>query len=150
MRQVQNELTAIQVEGLGMALDNPKIIEIRGELLGGRGKTTEKVRVCRPVPFVVLKALAFDKRREGKDAYDLIYVLRNSQGGAETVGKLATDSERRLPAFQHALDIMKKHFRDIGESGPRLYSLFLNGDETLEAQAVAAVREFVNSTYGKI
>ncbi len=149
MRKVQSQLTAIQVKGLGMALDNPDIIQIRGELLDNRGTTTEQIRVCRVIPFIVLKALAFENRREPKDAYDLIYALRNYHGGPANVAKMIEPSELLEPSFNDAVEVLKSRFRNIGESGPRAYSNFLNGDEPLEAQAVAAVCEFISYVTGK-
>jgi len=45
------------------------------------------VYVCGPGAFVVLKALAFRKRGENKDAYDLYYHIRNYGSGVEDIAK---------------------------------------------------------------
>ena len=58
-------------------------------LLEGRtilGETAQRpVRVCGAGAFVVLKALAFHIRGENKDAYDLLYMLRNFGRGVSDV-----------------------------------------------------------------
>lgn len=141
MRELEKNLRAIQVEGLGLALDSPLTVEIGGKLLSG-AQTTEQVNVCRPVPFVVLKALAFDSRREPKDAYDLVYVLVNSEGGAQAVAKSASDTEKNQESFKNAVEVLKNRFGGPDRDGPVLYSQFVE-DADATAQAFATVQEFL-------
>jgi hypothetical protein len=141
MRNVEKNLRAIQVEGLGLALESPQIVPVDGELVSG-GRTTEQVNVCRPVPFVVLKALAFDKRREPKDAYDLVYVLLNTAGGAGSVAKSATENERGQESFRKAIDILSNRFSEITRDGPVKYAQFVE-EAGSEATAFATVQEFL-------
>ncbi len=61
----ERRLSALATPGAWLA--------IAAELLDGAGVATETIRVAGIVPFLVLKALAFEDRNEPKDAYDLIY-----------------------------------------------------------------------------
>lgn len=139
MREVQKDLRAIQVEGLGLALQDPIKKEITGELLSG-GRTTETINICRPIPFIVLKALAFDQRREAKDAYDLVYILQNI-GSAELAAKV-TPEELAAPSFVHASTVLSNHFQGPGQNGPVKCANFTN-NAISAASAYAAVQDFV-------
>jgi hypothetical protein len=142
MREVESNLRAIQIEGLGLALESPLSISVEGELLSG-GYTTEKVNICRSIPFIVLKTLAFDNRREPKDVYDMLYVLLNSDGGALAVAKSVTPSERRQVSFQRAMDVLRNRFSDISRDGPVKYAQFVE-QSGAEATAFATVMEFLS------
>src|SRR3989339_79635 len=109
MRGVTEELRAIQVEGLGLALNSPLSIPISGELLSG-GRVDFKFRVCRPFPFVVLKALSFENRGEGKDVYDLVYVLRHFQSSTKAVVENAVADEIREPSVRHCMEVLSSRF----------------------------------------
>lgn len=141
IRQVQKNLSAIQVEGLGLALENPLEVKIEGELLSG-GRTVETVNVCRPVPFMVLKALAFQKRREPKDAYDLVYVLRHYREGPASVAAEITSGQRQQVSFQHAIETLRLHFQSTAFDGPVKYGQFV-ASPVAGTVAYAAVQEFL-------
>jgi hypothetical protein len=144
MRDIKDNIRAIQVEGLGLALDSPLSIEISSKLLSG-GDTTEHVKVCRAVPFIVLKALAFEKRRERKDAYDLVYVLVNSSEGAGAIAKLATDEEKNQESFKNAVEVLRNRFRAVTQDGPVHYAQFVDNEAGAAAVAFAAVQEFLSN-----
>jgi hypothetical protein len=145
VRQVEQDLSAIQVEGLGLALVEPLQVLIEGELLHG-GHTTQTVRVCRPVPFVVLKALALAKRGKPKDAHDLVYVLRYAAEIPTSMASLATKAERGADSFYHAMREMASMFQSPDESGPARYARFVRDQEDNPAvQAFAAAKEFINA-----
>ncbi len=146
IRQVENDLSAIQVEGLGLALVDPVIVSIQGELLTGDGPYRAEVPVCRPVPYVVLKALAFSDRGERKDAYDLVYTLVNYGDGPASVAQQVRDEERNSDSFKRAIGEMKNLFASETENGPIAYSNFVAGREPTPAvNAYAAVMEFLVS-----
>jgi len=148
VRQVEEDLSAIQVEGLGLALVEPLQVLIEGELLHG-GHTKQTVRVCRPVPFVVLKALALAKRGEPKDAYDLVYILRYATENPTGLANLATQAERGADSFRHAVHEIESIFRSPDESGPARYARFVRDQEDNPAvQAFAAAKEFINALQG--
>lgn len=143
IRAVEKNLSAIQTEGLGLALANPLTVEVSGTLLSG-GQTIESVRICRAVPFVILKALVLDDRGERKDAYDLVYTLTYYKNGPASVAAEITGTERKSDSFAHALRILKKRFHSPSDDGPEKYARFLG--EALPANrsaAYAAVQEFV-------
>jgi hypothetical protein len=124
VRAVERQLSAIQVEGLGLALQDPALVAIEGKALSG-GRMKAKLRVCRPVPFVVLKALAFEKRREGKDVHDLVYVLQRAGGGAASLAQAVRKEEREAAAFVHAVETLKDNFASPAHDGPIRCSRFL-------------------------
>lgn len=141
MRGVKDELRAIQVEGLGLAFVNPLMIKITGKLLSG-GNTEEEIRVCNFIPYIVLKALAFDKRREPKDAYDLVYVLQNAFDDPKQLARRATEDERKAHSFLHAIQTLQNHFRTIEHNGPMSYERF-TAQPGNAAIAFAAVQDFL-------
>jgi hypothetical protein len=87
-------------------------VELTAELLDGRGIATETARVAGIVPFVVLKALAYDDRFEEKDAYDLIYCLMHYGDGPTDVAAAFRERIRRGPP-------------DHRKDGPTSYARFL-------------------------
>lgn len=142
VRAVESQLSAVQVEGLGLALADPVKVSITGKTLTG-GIVTETIQVCRPVPFVVLKALAFENRREGKDVHDLVYVLQHAEGGVARVADSVKEAERGAPSFVRALDSLRRNFESLAHDGPVRHAQFLGGSPDGAAQAFAAVREFI-------
>ena len=145
IRQVEENLSAIQVEGLGLALDCPLEIQVRGKLIED-GLTETTLRVCRLVPFVLLKALALENRRERKDAYDLVYVLRHALGSPKTLALEILENERAAPSFAHAIRFLRASFQSPAHEGPRRYANFFGRIEADHAvQAFAAVQEFLQA-----
>jgi hypothetical protein len=147
VRAVESQLSAVQVEGLGLALVDPVKVPITGKTLTG-GIVTETIQVCRPVPFVILKALAFENRREGKDVHDLVYVLQHAEGGVAGSARSVRESERHAPYFVRALDSLRRNFESPAHDGPVRYANFLGHSPDGAAQAFAAVQEFVQMGEG--
>jgi len=146
VRQVEDDLSAIQAEGLGLALTDPLVVKIRAELLTGDGPYTAEVPICRPVPYVVLKALAFSDRGERKDAYDLVYTLIHYGDGASSVADEVRGDERAADSFDRATKEMAKLFASESDNGPVAYASFFEDREpTPVANAYAAVQEFLKS-----
>ncbi len=144
VRAVETQLSAIQVEGLGLALQDPLHVPIEGKALhGGLMKTT--LRVCRPIPFVVLKALAFEKRREGKDVHDLVYILQYTSGGPAGVAREARPEEQCVAAFTHAIATLQDNFRSPAQDGPIRCARFQAESPDAALQAFAAVQEFLQA-----
>jgi hypothetical protein len=94
---------------------------------------------------VVLKALAFGKRGENKDSYDLYYMIRNYGTGIEDVYEclksLINDQET-----QQALQILQRDFSALDKVGPRRVAEFLYGgaNDELQADVVGFVRELLS------
>lgn len=96
---------------------------------------------------MVLKALAFRNRAKDKDAYDLLYVLRNHPAGvAQIAATLEGFGEHA--AVTRALDILSEDFDDIGAVGPAAVARFATGghDDITQATAMAFVRSLLRST----
>ena len=143
MRGLEENLSAIKTEGLGLAFESPLEVEIKGELFSG-GLREETIKVCRPIPFIVLKALACDKRIKNKDAYDLTYILKYYDGGIQRLVSEITSKERKALSFQNAIQALQKHFKTPAHNGPVRYANFLN-DEAQAIQSFAAVQEFLEN-----
>jgi hypothetical protein len=62
---------------------NASPLEVTADLLGRKGRATETTPYANIVSFTSLKAFAFDHRREGKDAHDLVYCLEHREDGLE-------------------------------------------------------------------
>ncbi|MCW2244768.1 hypothetical protein M2352_000359 [Azospirillum fermentarium] len=84
------------------------------ELLGQRGRATETIPFANIVSFTCLKAFAFDHRREGKDAHDLVYCLEHGDGGLD--GARAAFQQaltgKHADTIRTALAILSKRFCD--------------------------------------
>lgn len=117
----------------------------RGEL-SGEGMSGEQrhvsLWVCGPGAYIVIKALTFDQRRFGKDAYDLFYVLRNYGAGVEDVFARMAPLLKGSKESQRALDILALDFADAEGEGASAVPLFLFGtaDEELQADMAGFTR----------
>ncbi len=143
IRAIESQLSAIQAEGMGLAFKSPREITVEGKSLLG-GIVAVKLRVCRPVPFIALKALAFNARREGKDANDLVYMLRYADKGPALVAHQITGDEKRSSAFRHAIAVLESEFKSPAHDGPQRYARFLRDESDATVQAFAAVQEFLD------
>lgn len=156
----ERKLSALGIPGARLVFDDFQEVELRGELLGGRGQTRVKVKVVGLVTYIVLKTLAFKERCEPKDAYDLIYVLMRA--GPEEIGQAFS---RRMsespeePLFSQALEALRESFLEDDEiqgeekEGPVNYGLFVEPSEPDERavacqNAVSIVKSFMLSASG--
>lgn len=108
-------------------------------------RARREVKVAGPGAFVVLKAHALKIRGENKDAYDLVYVLRNfgNEPVVDVVTRFCCISS--APQAVAALAILDAEFASTEHIGPRRYAEFLGNadDGDRRAEAFAAVREFL-------
>lgn len=144
LQHLETDLAAIITPALPLAFDDVIQIEIDG-VTPRDEKTKRTVKVAGPASFVVMKAHALKIRGENKDAYDLVYVLRNF--GSEPVVQVAKRFEiiGSAPEAASALEILAAEFASMEHLGPRRYAEFLGDaqDPDHRAQAFAAVREFL-------
>lgn len=139
LRNIEADFAAIIVPGLQLAFRDRQRVRLDGLTVLGE-KATREISICGPGAFVVLKALAFDGRGAGKDAYDLFYVLRNYGSGV-------TDVAARLRPLlgdadaQAALAILRRDFRDPESLGPKRVAAFMGSaaDEGVRADVVGFV-----------
>ncbi len=151
----ERHLSALKIPGAQLVVEDYIEVEITAELLDDRGVATETVRVANVVPFIALKALAYDDRLEEKDAYDLIYCLSYYGDGPESVAAQFSVRLRQSPDdphLQRAIAILRRRFASddrisgARKDGPTSYARFLAdlGRRDLDArrrQDAAAVVE---------
>jgi len=145
-----SRLGAFNVRGAHLARDDFIERDIEGERLDGGGQSRATVRVANVLPYTVLKIFAFQDRHENKDAYDLVFTLRNHEDGPRVAGRAAATSPvAGHPQVTEALGLLEERFRDVDQDGARAYALFLADPEDedqkarLRREAVATVREFL-------
>jgi hypothetical protein len=147
-RRLQNltsDLAAIVTEGADLAHRDRVRVRIEGRTLRG-AHAARDVWVCGPAAFVVLKALAFRNRAKDKDAFDLLYVLRNHPAGvAQLAAMLKGFGEHG--AVARAIAILSEDFDRIAAVGPVAVARFESGgpDEVTQATAMAFVRALLRT-----
>jgi hypothetical protein len=144
-----SNLGAFNVSGAQLAARDFLEVEVEAERLGGGGRSRVTVRVANLLPYIVLKAKAFQDRHEPKDAYDLIFCLRNYRDEPEVTGhELAGSPVAGDVQVTGALALLEERFRTITNDGPMAYATFLVGEEeeerdVLRREAVAVVHQFL-------
>jgi hypothetical protein len=138
-------LSAFNVSGALLAARDYLEIEVEAERLDEGGRSTVGVRVANLLPYVVLKINAFQDRHENKDAYDLLFCLRNYADEPEETGRaLAASPVAADEQVAAALTLLEERFADPERDGPTAYAGFLAEDdeerELLLREAVAVVR----------
>ncbi len=143
LRDLEADFAAIIAPGLRCAFRDRKRVTIQGTTLFGE-KATREVWVADAGAYVVLKALAFDSRGENKDAYDLLYVVRNYGAGVDDVAaKLRPLLDD--PEAQRAREILKRDFSEPDAVGPMRVAAFVTGgrDDELQADVVGFVAQLL-------
>jgi len=121
-------LRTMAMKGIGLALRHATETRIVGRTRQGR-RDQATLRVVDPEAFLVLKGLALLGRREPKDAYDIHYLIRNFEEGAEALGRrcrlLLDDPDARRAYREIALK-----FAETDSYGPGAVLDFLRGGQT--------------------
>lgn len=154
----ERRLSTIPIRGAHLLANDHLTINLTEELLDDRGVATETVRFASVVPFIVLKAFAYDQRWAPKDANDLIYVLQHFEDGPASVANAFVQSMMQWPdetLFAEACSILRNRFasdqytRGFEKDGPVAYAQFLSGaatsqtDTELRRSATAVVERFL-------
>lgn len=107
-------ISAINIPHASLVFDLHDRVEVTADLLGEKGRATEVIPYANIVSFTCLKVFAFDHRREGKDAHDLVYCLEHGDGGLDGASAKFKDalSGRHAEIIGSALDILSKRFCD--------------------------------------
>ena len=107
----EKRLSALNIKGANLAAEDFVEYELRAELLEEGGVAIETVRVAGLAAFLVLKARAYGDRAEEKDAYDLIYCLREA-GPEEAAEKFRTLKARASDPtlFEDAEQVLRNDF----------------------------------------
>lgn len=147
IQDLEADFAAIVAPGLELAFDEQVAIRLEGRDLMG-DLASREVRVAGPGAFTVLKAFAFRRRGLGKDAYDLVYVLRRWSGGVADIADRVADHARSGSDTVHeALGFLAEDFKTIDHVGPRRAARFEAGedDEALAADAQGAVDDLLRA-----
>jgi hypothetical protein len=128
LQDLEADFAAIVAPGAQLAFDEQITIRLEGRDLNG-DLANREIRVCGPGAFTVLKAHAFRRRGLGKDAYDLVYVLRLwPQGVDDVADRLAAHAKSEPDTVREALAILAEDFETIDHLGPRRASRFETGE----------------------
>lgn len=140
---LERTLAAVIAPGLQLAFRDRIQVTLSGVTIR-QERATRSIWVCGPGAYVVLKALAFRNRGEGKDAYDLCFVVRNFGSGVPDVVRHFQPLLDE-PDAQRALEVLREDFLDLGGLGPRRIAEFLVGapDGTIQGDVVALVDLFL-------
>ena len=144
---IEADFAAIIAPGLRLAFRDRVRVTIAGKTIRDE-QARRNIWVCGPGAFVVMKALAFRSRGENKDAYDLVYFLRNYGTATDEVAKslapLIADEEAK-----GAMQVLREDFAAIDSIGPRRAAEFIHGGRNDEAQADAlgAVRDLLEALF---
>lgn len=124
VQHLESDFGAFVIPGLDIAFDDLRPVELSGETLRGE-RASRTFQVCGPATFVVLKALAFGDRGEPKDAFDLVYVLRYSEGrGRAIADRLVQLRGAHGALIEHALNLLDRDFAELDNPGPRRSASF--------------------------
>jgi hypothetical protein len=129
-RVIGSDLSAVLSDGLPLAFRDRVRCTMTGETIEG-DIATRQIWVCGPGAFIVLKALALQNRGENKDAYDLVYLLRNYGRGVEDVA-VALRPLLTEPVTTRATATLETDFEKPRSNGPRQAARFL-GQENDDA-----------------
>lgn len=144
MRDIEDDFAAIIAPGLRLAFLDRVKVTLDGPTIR-KEQARREVTVCGAGAFIVMKALAFHIRGENKDAYDLVYVLRNfGEGPAAVADRLAPLA--REPEALEAKRHLTEDFESVRHIGPLRAAEFLHGAPNDDAQADAwgAVRDLLD------
>jgi hypothetical protein len=142
--KLQPDFGAVITPGLELAFDERVEIALDGHTFTGE-RTRRKVPVCGPTAFVVLKALAFGDRAEPKDAYDLVYVIRNTPGRGDAVAqRLQLHAESHAEIVARALRLLARDFDGPSGLGPRRAAAFTVAEDAELDDAAADAHGFVD------
>ncbi|MFC1457084.1 MULTISPECIES: antitoxin [Microvirga] len=110
----EGNISAVNIPHASLVFDLHDRMEVTADLLGQKGRATESIPYANIVSFTCLKAFAFDHRREGKDAHDLVYCLEHGEGGlAGAITKFKdTLAGQHAAVIRAALANLRKRFCD--------------------------------------
>lgn len=99
------------------------------------------IPVCEIGPFIMLKLRAFERRKEPKDAFDILYTLRHYDGGTlAAVAAFAAEVRADNTACADALLCLERHFADAASPAPAKAAYFVYGERTPDESSDQAFR----------
>lgn len=146
---LEDDLAATVTPGIDLAFRDRDIVTLDGYTIRGE-HATRRVPVCGPAAFVVLKAIAFRRRGERKDAYDLYYVLRRY---GDSVADVAARLRPLLDSdvAREALVYLREDFERVDAVGPQRIAQFLEppDPDAVRADASAFVLALLDGVEGQ-
>ncbi|MGB6012388.1 MAG: hypothetical protein WBI57_14075 [Desulfobacterales bacterium] len=144
IKDIEKDFAAVITPGLELAFKDKIKITLEGYTILGENAKRD-VYVCGPGAFVVLKALAFRKRGENKDAYDLYYHIRNYGSGVEDIAKALKPLLHEKEA-KEAIKILNDDFTSNDSVGAVRVARFITGgrDEAIQAEVAGFVRNLLD------
>jgi predicted nucleotidyltransferase len=141
-------LAPLNVAGAELASRDYVEVALEAERLDHGGLSRVTVRVANLLPLVVLKIAACQDRHANKDAYDLIFTLRNWTGGPEAAGRAAAESPVAAEEITtQALALLAERFAGTNQDGPTAYAAFTAttgaDPDQMRQEAVAVARQFL-------
>jgi len=131
MRSIRTEDVYVSIiKGMEVALDNPRAVQLPED----PGHT---VSVASIPAFFAMKAVALESReglKKTKDAYDIVYCLRNFEGGVESIANQYREVLSN-PLVAAGLALLSSLFGSVAAVGPVAYS---RGAEDAEQGALLA------------
>lgn len=132
-QKLQDDLQPLKARGCEFAFDQPaRDVPLTATLPGG-GQDSVTLRVASIVPFLMMKGIALKGRIKEKDAYDIVYCLKNYPGGVEAV------AEECRPHLSHGivregLGHIARAFASPEATGPTWYANFIEADDLEERE----------------
>lgn len=150
LQDLEGDFAAIIMPALPVAFVDFISIPLAGTDLHG-DKVSRVVKVCGPGAFIVMKAHAIRFRREPKDAYDLLYMLkyfdpaRSGKSVESCVEKFTVIAAH--PEAQEALKLLADDFDSEEHTGPGRAAEFrsIPPDPATRAEAYSYVQEFLDA-----
>jgi hypothetical protein len=143
IQDLEPDFGAVVARGLELAFDETVKRDLSGHTLKGEA-VSRTIPVCGPAAFSVLKAFALTDRGEPKDAFDLVYVLRRTDGGSEAIAdRLAAHALKHNERVHSALEALAVDFASINAIGPRRAAEFEGGIQDALDQAAADAQGLV-------
>jgi hypothetical protein len=143
------KLAAIALDAGHAIVDDVVVVSREVELPEDGGRTAFDFRVTGVVGFLVAKVGALVGLDKPKDAYDIVWILENWDGGpAGAAGAMMSSAAFRRPEVNAALARLLDEFSTTDRLGPSSYLRFMategmTGDDRtrLARQAVGAIAE---------
>jgi predicted nucleotidyltransferase len=134
----------LKARGCDLAFDHPETIQLDGKLPDGvRDSVT--VQVASIVSFLVMKGMALVGRDKAKDAYDIVFCLKNYPGGPNALVKMFKPHLNN-GLVQEGLQNISGKFRSPDDYGPSRAVLFI-GEGTRDEQEIARRDAYERAIY---
>lgn len=149
-RNLGSSLSALALDAGGILSED--VIDVKREVVlpNNEGRINYTFRVTGVLGFLIAKTGALEGRDKPKDAYDIVWILENWNGGPAAVAlAVATNRAFARSEVKIALNRMLDAFELPDRLGPSSYARFMAEQDMtrddrlrLQRQAVGAVAEF--------